>query len=131
MWSAGAVITALFAGQSIFAIQAKSSLRDGSDESELISNAILKSNLSDIENDTLWREMSHHALALVKSLLISNQNDRLNASAALAHPWFSDNIRKRYQELISTWQPSLVHRDFDEEIESFLAVKKLKPKVLC
>ena len=139
MWAAGALITALFGGDSIFAIQANRTCLDPDDMDCQIIEATVKGDLNELLTNKHWSQMSGHAVDMVNQLLAIDKNGRLDARAALHHPWFSNGktaIEANYRNLISKWSPrfSLDLEDptrLESNIESFVTARKCELKVVC
>ena len=133
MWSTGALITALFGGDSIFAIQANRCCHDPNEMDDQIFRAAIKGDLSELQIHELWGQMSVHAIDMVKKLLVPDKNGRLGAIAALSHPWFSSDEsapEPKYRGLLADWHGSRLPLDFEGEVESYIKARNWTSKVV-
>lgn len=136
MWAAGAVITAMFAGDPIFAIQ--SARLSECDTAQTIEEC----DLSELRHLTkfghhsrehyTWINMSGLAIDLVEKLLVLDPLQRLNATAGLDHPWFSDIKSLPCVKAISqmpTSPPSTYLDGLEDEIAPFIEMRQMESEV--
>ena len=143
VWAAGALITALFAGDSLFAIQALRSIQDDlAQKDPAVVDRVMgfkaqQCNLSELESRPEWQEMGLEARNLVGNLLVANPANRFKASIALNHSWFTGGTafpQKEWLRLASVWQdsranPASPFADIDINIDNLITLSDLGPQV--
>ncbi|CAI2359939.1 unnamed protein product [Moneuplotes crassus] len=108
MWSCGCILYLMLSGYAPF---------DGETQEEIF-ETILNSQID--FGDPEWDNVSDEAKDLVCSLL-TNENDRLTAKAALKHPWFKSVLGKSKNKLSSTHV---------EKLKNFSNASKVR-KIIC
>lgn len=130
MWSAGALVTALFAGEPFFSVQAGSNIHN-------LASMAQECDLSGLESGREWRGMGSNARDLVKNLLVANPAKRLKAGAALNHEWFAfapGALQQRWETMASKWQdsrasPASPFNDIEINVNEMIRLNNLEPEV--
>lgn len=125
MWSIGCITAAVLTGEVIF-----SDCRHPEyDENprQVIVGLAARCDLSimDAEYHPAWSEVAAAPKDLIKSLLVLEEDGRLTATEALAHPWFSNECYARdlhdlYLRSIQDWRPRSVDSQLVERISRSL-----------
>jgi serine/threonine protein kinase len=110
MWSIGSVTTALLSGDVLFTDRydpryyrnPKSVIMDLASECDL--------SILDDGTDRIWASVGHQPKEFIRKLLVLDENDRMTAQQALAHPWFSNekhaaDFEALYKRSIQGWKP--------------------------
>lgn len=119
MWSVGIITTLLLTGESVF-----ENSKDDYASSAANLDAAAVYNLAKIDHDSAWQMISDSGKEFVKSLLVLDENARLNVEQALKHGWFTDGkrtktIQQQYEEAIRGWIPTRPLLDFEEDLALF------------
>jgi serine/threonine protein kinase len=133
MWSLGCLTTALLIGTSIFVDPQDSAYRQNS--TAAITTAAAECDLTKIDTEPLWRNVSGQAKDFVKQVVRLEENERLSAEQALKHPWFSQGGRKAllqasYKKAIERWKPHRPGLDFIEDLDALIQGRRLSAE-LC
>lgn len=136
MWAVGGVITAMFAGDPIFALQ--SARLPENDTAQTIQTC----DLSELRRLTkfghhardqyTWVNMSDMAIDLVEKLLVLDPLQRLDATAAIDHPWISEIKSKECLRAIhqSPVSPHSCYLDgLEEGLAPFIERRQLNTEV--
>jgi len=125
MWSIGCITAALLTGEVLF-----SDCRDPEyDENprQVIVGLAARCDLSimDDEYHPAWSEVAAAPKDLIKSLLVLDEDDRLTATEALAHTWFSNecyagDLHDLYLRSTADWHPRSVDSQLVERISRSL-----------
>lgn len=121
MWSLGCVITALFAGHSIFAEGGEENVRCST---MTIRTAAAKCDLSALNSSPMWQHVNPLAKDLTKGLLLLDQTKRLSTKEALRHDWFRlghRDIEGFYKTVTAHWEPARrLNKFFEEDLNAFV-----------
>lgn len=121
MWSLGCVITALFAGQSIFAHGGEENVRHST---MTIRIAVAKCDLSALNSSPMWQHVNPLAKDLMKGLLVLDEKKRLTTEEALRHDWFRlghRDIEGFYKTVTAHWKPARQTDEFfEEDLKAFV-----------
>jgi pheromone a factor receptor len=108
MWSVGVIAAALLTGDSIFVNRADPRFKI---EPRLILSLAAQCDLSMLDDPyTVWRMVGRRPKDFVKKLLVLDEFNRMTATQALAHDWFTnkhyaDELEAVYQRSIRCWNP--------------------------
>ena len=121
MWSLGCLITALFIGSSIFAIDGEENFRH---PTSAVIAAAVQCDLSILDNIPAWRDVDPHAKDLTTTLINLDEEKRTTAEKALGHEWFRSghrDINGFYKAVKSSWEP-IIPDDyyFEEDLRVFI-----------
>jgi serine/threonine protein kinase len=110
MWSIGSITASVLAGEVIFTDRAHPQY-DSNPRLVIVSLAA-QCDLSvlDAEYHPTWSEVDSLAKDFIKRLLVLDENDRMTATQALAHPWFAndcygDDLEDLYARSVRDWHP--------------------------
>ncbi|KAF2676749.1 Pkinase-domain-containing protein [Lentithecium fluviatile CBS 122367] len=110
MWSIGSITAALLTGDVIFTDRGHPDYDE--DPFEVIMGLAAQCDISalDDESDLVWRTVGPRPKDFIKHLLVLREEDRMTATQALAHPWFSNarhatEFEALYQRSIRDWRP--------------------------
>lgn len=103
MWSVGCVTVVLLTGGSPFRVSSTG------EYSQVLAQ---KCDLSELEQNEEWRAVSRRPKNFVKGLLVRDFDQRMTASQALSHSWFTHNVYcnefdELYKRTIRGWRPRL------------------------
>ncbi|KAF2715207.1 Pkinase-domain-containing protein [Pleomassaria siparia CBS 279.74] len=109
MWSIG-IITAGLLGEVLFTN--RNHPEYDRNPGKVIFSLSSKCDLSvlDDENHKIWRSVGHRPKDFIRNLLVLREEDRMTATEALAHSWFSNKYHAAefdavYERAICDWQP--------------------------
>ncbi|KAF2004398.1 kinase-like protein [Amniculicola lignicola CBS 123094] len=109
MWSVGTITTALI-GDSLFVDV--SDPRYDQNPASVILELAASCNLHALDDGShaVWSRVGHRPKDFIKQLLVLQEDRRMTASEALAHPWFSnkhhvDEFNALYKRAIQDWRP--------------------------
>jgi serine/threonine protein kinase len=114
MWSIGTITAALLTGQTFFSHRKDGAFEE--DAQRVVVGLAAKCDLSilDDENHPSWGPIASAPKNFVKRLLVLDENDRMSATEALGHIWFTHPMMAReykaqYERSIKDWHPR--HKD--------------------
>jgi pheromone a factor receptor len=120
MWSIGVITAALLTGEVIFTDRGHPNYNDKPFEVVITLAAKCDISIMDDKNDPSWKKVGDRPKNFIKRLLVLREEDRMTATQALAHPWFSNTCHAAefdalYKRTIKDWKPrpedsSLVER---------------------
>ncbi|KAF8463678.1 kinase-like domain-containing protein, partial [Kalaharituber pfeilii] len=84
LWSVGVILYMMLAGQQPFALNGT-----GPTENKNVHDRALRCDLSSLEADPIWAEVSDYAKDLIRNLIVVDADGRLDVSVIRRHPWFS------------------------------------------
>lgn len=121
MWSLGCLITALFIGTSIFAIDGEENFRH---PTSAVIAAAVQCDLSILDNIPAWRDVDPRAKDLTTTLINLDEEKRPTAEKALWHEWFRSGHRDIdgfYKAVKSSWEPMIPDEHyFEEDLKVFI-----------
>ncbi|KAL8796463.1 MAG: hypothetical protein Q9195_001137 [Heterodermia aff. obscurata] len=121
MWSLGCLITALFLGSSVFAIDDEGHVRHST---STIIAAAAQCDLSILDNIPAWRDVDPHAKDLTKTLIRLDEEKRSTAEKALGHEWFRSghrDIDAFYKAVKLNWKSIIPDEHyFEEDLKVFI-----------
>ena len=121
MWSLGCLITALFIGSSVFAIDGDGNFRH---PTSAIIAAAARCDLSILDDIPAWRDVDPNAKDLTKALINLDEEKRTTAEKALGHEWFRighRNIDAFYKAVKLSWKPMIPDEHyFEEDLKVFV-----------
>ena len=121
MWSLGCLITALFLGSSIFAIDGEGNVRHST---STIMAAAAQCDLSILDDIPAWRDVDPRAKDLTKTLLYLDEEKRTTAEKALGHEWFRSghrDIDAFYETVKLNWKRMIPDEHyFEEDLKVFI-----------
>ncbi|KAI9684295.1 MAG: hypothetical protein M1822_005768 [Bathelium mastoideum] len=129
MWSIGAIACALLTGDVMF-INRKDP-EYGTNPGNVILTLAEQCNLDAMNKETIWEDVGHRAKDFIRKLLVLDENQRLTASQALQHRWFS-NRRHRllfesvYEKSIRQWKPRGKIPDLVEDLDALMEKAKVE-----
>lgn len=110
MWSIGSITATLLAGDVIFTN--REDPQYDKDPAGVILGLSSKCDISIIDDkgDTVWGTVGNRPKDFIKKLLVLEEEDRMTATEALSHPWFSNECHAAefealYERSIADWQP--------------------------
>jgi serine/threonine protein kinase len=125
MWSVGSITAILLTGEYIFTHCTHTKV--GEDSRQVIIDLAAQCDLSvlDDEYHPSWRHITHTPKDFIKRLLVLEENDRLTATEALAHVWFTNECyAKDLEDLcvrsIKDWRPRPASSQLVERISKSL-----------
>jgi serine/threonine protein kinase len=106
MWAIGSITAAILTGEHIFKCQYQD--EDAQRIIELAAQCDLR--ILDDEFHPLWGSVGSHPKNFIKRLLVLNEEERMSATEALNHVWFSHpymaaEFDAEYQRAIKDWHP--------------------------
>jgi pheromone a factor receptor len=121
MWSIGSITSALLSGDVIFTDRAHPDYYEKPFEVIMRLAARCDTSIIDDPTDTAWSKVGDEPKDFVKKLLVLREEDRLTATEALAHPWFSNRrhapeFKALYDRAIKDWRPPRNPEDLVETI---------------
>ena len=124
MWSLGIMSALMLTGEFVF-----ESSKDENASPAAALNAAAECDLAKMVHSPLWHNVSNLAKDFVCSLLVLDENARLDVEQALEHVWFTDDKRREviqhlYKEAIEGWMPSRPLLDFKEDLALFRQASK-------
>ena len=119
MWSVGIITALLLTGEFIFETSGNMYASPVA-----VVDAAAECDLSKLDHDTLWQTVNLLGKGFIKSLLVLDENARLEVGQALRHGWFAnekprENIQQEYEDVIRGWMPSRPLLDFKEDLAVF------------
>jgi serine/threonine protein kinase len=107
MWSIGSITAAILSGEMIFDGRTNPACYD--DSGAVIVGRAAVCDLSVLNEDyhPRWSEVGHHPKDFIRRLLVLEEDRRMTASEALAHPWFShdSDLECLYARSVADWVP--------------------------
>jgi serine/threonine protein kinase len=110
MWSIGSIAVALLSGDAPFADRLNQDFdRDPKGVMMDLASRCDLSFLDQTDHD-IWSSVGARPKDFIKKLLVLQEDARMTATEAMAHPWFSNNchaaaFESLYQRAIRDWQP--------------------------
>ncbi|KAF2474197.1 kinase-like protein, partial [Lindgomyces ingoldianus] len=110
MWSVGSITVALLSGDVLFTNRAHPAYERNPGKVILSLASKCDLRILDDQYDQIWSKVGSRPKDFIKSLLILQEEDRMSATEALAHPWFSNQYHAAefdalYERAIRDWQP--------------------------
>jgi len=125
MWSIGSITATLLTGDVIFTDRGHPDYDE--DPFEVIMGLAARCDISviDDETDNAWSKVGDRPKDFIKKSLVLHEEDRLTATKALAHQWFSNSrhapeFEALYERSIKDWQPREKAVDLVERIPEIL-----------
>lgn len=125
MWSIGSITAAALTGDVIFTDRADPLYHVN--PREVIVSLAAQCDLSVIDEEyhPSWSEVDRHAKDFIKRLLVLEEDNRMSATEALAHSWFSnecyaEDLEDVYMRSISDWHPRAANSQLVERISKAL-----------
>lgn len=108
MWSIGSITAALLTGDVIFTDRAHVDYEDN--PKEVILGLSATCDLSVLDHRPIWRKVSSRPKDFIRKLHVLDENRRLTATQALAHPWFTNKCHAAvfdaiYDQAVMDWRP--------------------------
>ena len=127
MWSLGCITAALLIGTSVFVDPQDFAYRQ--DSIAAITAAAARCDLTTLDTEPLWKDISSHAKDFVKQLVRLEENMRLTAEQALDHPWFTRGgrkgiLQKMYEDATKSWKPHRTELDYIEDLDVLIEGRK-------
>lgn len=124
MWSIGTITAALLTGQTFFSHRKDGAFEE--DAQRVIVGLAAECDLSilDDEDHPSWGSIAPAPKDFVKRLLVLNENDRMSATEALGHIWFTHPMMAReyeaqYERSVRDWHPRCKDNQLVEHISTF------------
>ncbi|PVI07561.1 kinase-like protein [Periconia macrospinosa] len=122
LWSIGCITTVLLSGTLLLANRYASNDIDFSPESVQRVSPLWDIRIIDDIYDPTWRRIGYRPKDFIKKLLMLREEDRLTASEALAHEWFSNaghapEFEALYERSIKDWKPRRETHQLVEELQ--------------
>lgn len=131
MWSIGSITAAILTGEQIFSCRQNGPFEE--DARRVIVNLAAQCDLSilDDEYHPLWGPIAAAPKDFIKRLLVLDEEDRMSATEALNHIWFTHpmmaaEFEAQYERSIRSWRP---RRKDDQLIEQILTSKPASSSV--
>ncbi len=128
MWSIGSVTAMILTGDYIFSDRAHPLYED--DPRAVIVKLAASCDLSVLDEPyhPLWGRVGPRAKHFIRSLLVLEEDARMTASEALAHPWFANESHAHdyedlYQRSIQSWKPRQQNVELVERLPEFRSLK--------
>jgi serine/threonine protein kinase len=125
MWSVGSITALLLTGDHIFSDRTHP--KYDKDPRQVILGLSAQCDLSvlDDEYHPSWRHIGHLPKDFIKRLLVLKENERMTATEALAHVWFTnecyaEDLEGVYARSIKDWQPGPASSQLVERISRSL-----------
>lgn len=125
MWSIGSITAAILTGEQIFSCRQNGPFEE--DARRVLVQLAAQCDLSvlDDEYHPVWGSIAPAPKDFIKRLLVLNEEDRMSATEALHHIWFTHpmmvaEFEAQYERSIKDWRP---RRKNDQLIEQILAWK--------
>ncbi|KAF2128353.1 kinase-like protein [Dothidotthia symphoricarpi CBS 119687] len=114
MWSVGTITAAILSGENIFSSNARAEYRSVSRNAIMDHAARCDLSVLDSEYHPTWSSIKNDPKDFIKRLLVLEEEQRMTASQALAHPWFcravyAADFEALYERCIKDWHPR--HKD--------------------
>jgi serine/threonine protein kinase len=103
MWSIGCIAAALLAGSPPFA-------SGKHDDKHSILRLMSRCDLEFMNTNKTWKLVGQRSKDFIRKLLILEEDKRMTATQALAHPWFTNEhhaaaFKALYENAVRDWQP--------------------------
>jgi serine/threonine protein kinase len=125
IWSVGSITATLLTGEYVFAHCTHPDYNE--DPRQVIVDLAAQCDLSvlDDEYHPSWRHITHAPKDFIKRLLMLEENDRLTATEALAHVWFTnecyaEDLEDLYARSVKDWRPRSASSRLVERISKSL-----------
>ena len=121
MWSIGSVTATVLTGDVIFSDRAHPNYKKDPQSVIVSLAAICDLSVLDDPYHPLWRMVGNRPKHFIKRLLVLEEEGRMTASEALAHPWFTNESHAHdygdlYKRSIQAWEPRPKSVDLVERI---------------
>ncbi|KAH7345870.1 kinase-like domain-containing protein [Pyrenochaeta sp. MPI-SDFR-AT-0127] len=115
MWSIGSVTATILTGDVIFTDRKHPGYYDNPRAVIVSLSAICDLSVLDESYHPLWSVVGDRPKSFIRGLLVLEEDERMTASEALAHPWFAnechaEDYEKLYERSIRDWEPHI--KDF-------------------
>ena len=125
LWSIGSVAAAILTGDVIFTDRNHPKYHDNPRAVIVGLAAICDLSVMDESYHPLWSAVGNRPKDFIKRLLVLEEEDRMTASEALAHPWFAneshaDDYENLYQRSIKDWKARQKNVQLVERISKFV-----------
>ncbi|KAL5121752.1 hypothetical protein ACEQ8H_000439 [Pleosporales sp. CAS-2024a] len=125
MWSIGCITAALLSGDDLFTDRAHPKYQDN--PRRVIINLAAQCDLSilDDEYHPAWSQVEPAPKDFIRRLLVLEEDERMTATQALAHAWFSNecyaqDLQDLYARSIADWRPRSTNSQLIERISRSL-----------
>lgn len=125
MWSIGTITATVLTGDCIFTDRTHPQFHE--DPRMVIVGLAARCDLSDLDDEyhPSWSEVEMLAKDFIKGLLVLDEVERMTATQALAHGWFSDecyaeDLQDVYYRSIADWKPRQMRSQLVERISKSL-----------
>ncbi|KAF1933448.1 kinase-like protein [Didymella exigua CBS 183.55] len=129
MWSIGSITAAILTGEQIFSCRQNGPFEE--DARRVIVQLAAQCDLSvlDDEYHPLWGSIASAPKDFIKRLLVLDEEDRMSATEALSHIWFTHpmmaaEFEAQYERSIRKWRP----RRKDDQLIEQISTSKPTPK---
>ncbi|KAL9090172.1 MAG: hypothetical protein Q9165_005452 [Trypethelium subeluteriae] len=120
MWSIGSIAAVLLTGDVMFTNRADPEY--SKNPAKVILALAAECDLDQMNKDPAWEVVGHRAKDFIRKLLVLDENERLTATKALQHRWFSNRkhcllFDSVYQKSIRGWQFRPQNLDLVENLD--------------
>jgi serine/threonine protein kinase len=125
MWSIGSITATVLTGDVIFTDRTHPHYHENPRHVIIALAARCDLSVLDDEYHPTWSEVGEAPKNFIRRLLVLDENDRMTASAALAHRWFAnecyaEDLEDVYMRSIEDWQPRQTSSQLVERISKRL-----------
>jgi serine/threonine protein kinase len=125
MWSVGSITAVLLTGECIFSDHTNPMYCEEPQQVILSLAAQCDLSVLDDEYHPLWRHIAPAPKHFIKRLLVLEEDDRMTATEALTHVWFTnecyaEDLEDLYARSIKDWQPRSTSSQLVERISKSL-----------
>ncbi|RMZ69731.1 camk kinase [Pyrenophora seminiperda CCB06] len=119
MWAIGSITAILLTGEALFVDHSHPEYHKNPKDVIVGLAAVCDLSVLDEDHHPSWSTVGHIPKHFIKNLLVLKEEDRMTASMALAHLWFSsypEDTIKVYARTIAGWKPRKIHTQLVERI---------------
>ncbi|KAI2487378.1 meiosis-specific serine/threonine-protein kinase mek1 [Pyrenophora tritici-repentis] len=128
MWSIGSITAILLTGDALFIDRSHPEYHTNPKDVIVGLAAVCDLSVLDEDHHPCWMTVGGLPKHFIKNLLVLKEEDRMTASMALAHSWFSENTKKTYARTIAAWKPPKKNIQLVERITSPLPASGISNK---
>ncbi|KAE8870029.1 hypothetical protein PTNB29_00373 [Pyrenophora teres f. teres] len=131
MWSIGSITAILLTGEALFVDRSHPEYHTNPKDVIVGLAAVCDLRVLDEDHHPYWGVVGDLPKHFIKNLLVLKEEDRMTASIALVHPWFSsyaEDTKKVYARTIAAWKPRKKNIQLVERIISPLPAAGMSNK---
>ena len=119
MWSIGALTATVLSGDHLFTDRTHPDYDRNAQRVIVSLAAVCNLSVLDDHHHPLWKSVGPQPKDFIRKLLVLREEDRMTASNALAHPWFTcyaKDVEEVYKRSIADWKPHQKNHRLVEDI---------------